>query len=127
MCGCTSVRAHWVKDLEDKCPSCGKKGDTSTHVTRCKDPGRKEVFKRSAQELTKWMEENNTEPHLKTMISPYLMERENKNMEEIVATMKNCLPNYYGRPRLLRMAQNQDRLGWDCILEGQIPKIFVQH
>lgn len=35
MCGCTSARAHWVKDLVDECPSCGKKGDSSTHVTRC--------------------------------------------------------------------------------------------
>ena len=87
MCGCTSARAHWVKDLEDKCPSYGKKGNTSTHVTRCEELGRKDVFKGSVREFIKWMEENDTEPHLKTIISAYLMERETKNMEEIVATI----------------------------------------
>ena len=45
MCGCTSVRARWDKDVEDKCPSCGEQGDTSTHVTRCKDPGRRQLLK----------------------------------------------------------------------------------
>ena len=46
MSGCTSAKAHWVKNLEDKCQSCGKTGDTSTHVTRCKDPGRVVTFKK---------------------------------------------------------------------------------
>ena len=94
MYGCTSARACWVKDLEDKCPSCGKKGDTSTHVTRCHDPGRETVFKGSAKELTKWMRENDTEPHLLTMISTYLMDREDKTMEKIAPTTQSCLPHY---------------------------------
>ena len=112
MCGCTSARACWVKDLEDKCPSCGNKGDTSTHVTRCDDPGRISVFKGSVKELAKWMKENDTEPHLMTLISTYLMERENKTMWEIVKTIQNSPPHYYGsgRPRLERMAKAQDRL-----------------
>ena len=127
MCGCASARACWVKDLEDKCPSCGKKGDTSTHVTRCDNPDRKTVFKGSVKELTKWMREHDTEPHLLTIISTYLMERENKTMWELAATMQTCLPHYYGRPRLKRMTKSQDRLGWDCMMEGRIPKICVEH
>ena len=127
MCGCTAARDCWVKDLVDMCPSCGKKGDTSTHVTRCDDPGRETVFKGSVTELTKWMRENDTEPHLLTMISTYLMERENETMENIAATMHNYLPHYSGRTRLERMAKAQDRLGWDCMMEGRMPKIFVEH
>ena len=127
MCGCTAARAHWIKDLEDKCPSCGNKGDTTTHVTRCKEPGRKAVFEGSVAELTKWMQENDTEPHLQTMISTYLLEREEKTMENIAETMHNSLPHYYSKLRLERMAKVQDRLGWDCMMEGRIPKIFVEH
>ena len=51
MCGCTSARAHWVKDVVDKCPSCGKPGDTSTHVTRCEDPAWVITFDRSIDAL----------------------------------------------------------------------------
>ena len=52
MCGCTSARAHWVKDVVDKCPSCGKPGNTLTHVTRCKDPARVITFDRSVVALS---------------------------------------------------------------------------
>ena len=90
MCGCTSARAHWVKDLEDRCPSCGRIGDTSTHVTRCEDPGSRDTFKKSVTHLTKWMEDNETEPHLLTMILDYLMERDNKTIEWIISKMYNA-------------------------------------
>ena len=78
-------------------------------------------------ELTKWMRENDTEPHLQTMISTYLMEREKKTMENIAGTIHNSLPHHYSKLRLERMAKVQDRLGWDCIMEGRILKIFVEH
>ena len=51
MCGCTSARVHWVKDLADKCPSCGKPGDTSTHVTICEDAARVITFEKSIDAL----------------------------------------------------------------------------
>ena len=72
MCGCTSARAHWVKDLVDKCPSCGRKGDSSTHVTRCEDPARVVTFHRSIDALASWMEEAETEPNLTAMVITYL-------------------------------------------------------
>ena len=127
MCGCTSARAHWVKDLEDKCPSCGKKGDTITHITRCNKPGRRDTFKASVQELTTWIEKNNTGPNLLILISTYLMKRENKTMSEIALEIRNCLPHYYSRLRLKWVGQVQDRLGWDCMLEGRIPALFVDY
>ena len=46
MCSCTLARAHWVKDVVDKCLSCGKPGDTSTHVTRCDDLARVITFEK---------------------------------------------------------------------------------
>ena len=105
MCGCTSARAHWVKDLADKCPSCGKPGDTSTHVTRCEDPARVITFDRSVDALASWMEENETEPNLITMIATYLKERDNKTMQSVVTTMQMRLPSYFEKERLANLAR----------------------
>ena len=127
MCGCTSTRAHWVKDLTDKSPSCGKPGDTSTHVTRCEDPARVITFDRSVDALASWMEENETEPNLITMIVAYLKERDNKTMRSIVTTMQTRLPTHFTKERLMDLAKAQDILGWDCMLKGRIPKLFVVH
>ena len=55
------------------------------------------------------------------------MEKESKTMEAIVTIMQKCLPHYHRRPRLVRTAKVQDRLGWDYMLEGRIPKIFVEY
>ena len=127
MCGCTSARAHWVKDLVDKCPSCGRKGDSSTHVTRCEDPARIVTFHRSIDALAVWMEEAETEPNLKTMITTYLKGMDRRTMRGVVDTMKVRLPGYFTKDRLNTIAKVQDKLGWDCMLEGRIPKLFVLH
>ena len=127
MCGCTSARSHWVKDLVDKCPSCGKPGDTSTHVTRCEDPARVITFDRSVDALALWMKEAETEPNLMTMVITYLKEMDEKTMRSVVDTMDVRLPTYFTRERLNNLAKAQDILGWDCMLEGRIPKLFVLH
>lgn len=56
-----------------------------------------------------------------------MLARENDTMESITKKMHNDLPEYYSKIRLERMAKVQDRLGWDCMMEGRIPKIFVEH
>ena len=108
-------------------PKLREEGDTSTHVTRCEDEGRKAVFEGSVAELTKWMQMSNTEPHLLKMIATYLLAREKDTMASIAEKMYNDLPEYYSKTRLERLAKAQDRLGWDCMMEGRIPKLFVDH
>ena len=73
------------------------------------------------------MEENNTEPHLLAMITNYLTGKDKTTMESVVSDMQTCLPSYFGRTRLVLLAKVQDRLGWDCMLEGRIPTLFVTH
>ena len=127
MCGCTSARAKWDKDVEDKCPSCGEKGDTSTHVTRCQDPGRKQLLKDSINQIATWMDDNNTEPHLADMIKSYMAGGGKEPMVNIARRMHRDLPAHYADCRLERMALIQDRLGWDNLVEGRIPMIYVEH
>ena len=127
MCGCTSARAHWVKDMVDRCPSCGRPGDTSTHVTRCEDPARVVTFDKSIDALAKWMEESETEPNLLAMITTYLKGRDGRTMKSVLTDMQTCLPSYFGKDRLVFLAEAQDRLGWDCMIKKRIPEHFVVH
>merc|ERR1712115_397650 len=66
-------------------------------------------------------------PNLKTMVTTYLKETDHKTMRGVVDTMKVRIPTYFTKDRLNSIAKVQDRLGWDCMLEGRIPKLFVLH
>merc|ERR1712115_656525 len=66
-------------------------------------------------------------PNLKTMVTTYLKETDHKTMRGVVDTMKVRLPGYFTKDRLNSIAKVQDRLGWDCMLNGRIPKLFVLH
>merc|ERR1712115_530101 len=66
-------------------------------------------------------------PNLKTMITIYLKEMDHKTMREVLDTMEVRLPGYFTRDRLNTLAEAQDRLGWDCMMEGRIPNHFVVH
>ena len=116
-----------MKDVVDRCQSCGKPGDTSTHVTRCEDPARVITFDKLINALAKWMHESGTEPNLLVMITTYLRRRGKRGMESVLTDMQTCLLSYFGRDRLELLAKAQDRIGWDCMTEGRIPKHFVVH
>ena len=81
MYGCTSAGAHWVKDVVDKCPSCGKPGDTSRHITRCEDLARVVTFDKVIEALTRWIKESETEPNLLVMITTYLKGRDERTIK----------------------------------------------
>ena len=129
-CGCHGHRAKWKKQQDkdpviDACPNCGAP-EPSTHATRCTDKQRKTLFEDSVEEVDKWMIENDTEPDLQHMVKSYLRARD-------TAKMINFLPEltpsttHQEMNRYRNIALVQDCLGWDCILEGRIPAIFVQH
>ena len=120
MCGCTGVRCRWTKDLKNKFPSCGGTNGTATHVTRCTDEGRQDLWAKSGDDLDKWMLKSHTEPTLRTMITTYLRERENRSMTEIAMSIPHNLPSHYSKERPKNLGQVQDRLGWDCMVEGRI-------
>ena len=51
------------------------------------------------------------------MIRDYLLGQDNK-------TMKECTKSY--QTQLITLAELQDRLGWDCFVEGRISRVFLQ-
>ncbi len=49
--------------LDDRCPNCGHRCETSTHLNRCPDHGRTMLFKEGVAKLSTWIRQNNhTDP-----------------------------------------------------------------
>jgi len=52
--GCAGTNhelAKWNDDVVDKCPNCGLPGESTKHVTRCRDEGRVQLFRQSAEDV----------------------------------------------------------------------------
>jgi len=47
------ARIHGLDD--DRCPNCLEGPERSTHLNRCKDPGRSELYNSDIDELSEWM------------------------------------------------------------------------
>ena len=60
------------------------------------------------------------------MLVPYLKERGTVQMSDLlphsVQGMSHQIMNRY-----VKIAKIQDRLGWECLIEGRIPSILVQY
>jgi hypothetical protein len=98
------------------CPSCGCPDKTPSHITKCLDPGRLQMFTRSVDQLTTWLQDQNTREELTVMIRQYLLGRGKTLMTSLVSR---------GSPYSL-LAKYHDRLGWDNFVEGRICKIWLQ-
>jgi hypothetical protein len=49
--------------LDDRCPNCGHRRETSAHLNRCPDHGRTMLFKEGIAKLSTWMRQNDhTDP-----------------------------------------------------------------
>lgn len=60
------------KTVENICPSCGASDESPGHITRCKDPGRSQMFAWSVASIVKWLGENGTNLVLINLIERYL-------------------------------------------------------
>lgn len=52
VCGCNEHLSKFDEKVENVCPACGTIGESVAHVAICDDPGRKEMFLGSVDELT---------------------------------------------------------------------------
>ena len=123
-------RAVWLRkernrEIKDKCPSCGEP-EPSTHSARCEGPDRTALFMDSVSKVQHWMQKNATEPGLRRMLVSYLKERGTVQMSNLlphsVQGMSHQIMNRY-----VKISKTHDRLGWDCLMEGRVPSILVQH
>ena len=50
-CGTNKMMAYWKPDWTAMCPSCNSVVETSSHMTRCREEGRRKMLRSSVQEL----------------------------------------------------------------------------
>ena len=104
----------------NRCPNCKCINESTSHITRCPDAGRRDIFKELVKELLKWMKNEQTEPELLKLICDYF-NHHGKN------TMQSLLHLHSPKSQYRMAAMIYDKLGWDNFLEGRIAPMWVEH
>ena len=112
----TNQQLHRIdKSVENICPSCGRRGESTKHITRCRDEGRVAMLNDSVKELTRWLYQKDTDDDMVAMVREYLLAQGEK-------TMSQCShPSRYES-----LVKAHDKLGWDNFLEGRICTLFLE-
>jgi len=109
--------SHWHEGTTTNlCPSCEQEVESTMHITRCRDPGRRRMFAITVRRLTDWMTETHVDPILVDMVHEYLLSFGEKSMVE-------CLRLEVDEYQ--RLAEATDLLQWDCFLEGRISPLWI--
>ena len=72
-CGYNSILSLWGKGVDDKCPQCQCKHETSKHLTRCTDPGQLMQLCQSIEGIMDILSEANVDQDLSDMLKAYLL------------------------------------------------------
>jgi hypothetical protein len=104
---------EWDKSVEQKCPSCTVTRDTCTHVLFCSHEGRVEALKLTLDLAELWLKGMDTDPDLLDCIMEYVHGRGVRTMESICKGLG---------PQFVKMAVEQDAIGWRRFMEGMISK-----
>eukprot|EP00956_Cyclotella_meneghiniana_P019227 scaffold32771_cov65-Cyclotella_meneghiniana.AAC.4 len=116
-CGTNLQLYRYGETDSDACPSCGQPEESSSHITRCKDPGRSQMFDESADLLIEWLQDTHLDSDLIKCIDAYLQSRGEDPMCDIASSF----------PQYSKIAEDIDALGWECFLEGRIPQSLVDY
>jgi hypothetical protein len=97
------------------CPSCSIMPESCEHILSCDNAGRVETLLKSIDMLNDWLEEVDTDSHLRACIIKFAKGRGSKSMTEI------CRRRGLGQ-RYRKMAEEQDAIGWRRFMEGMISR-----
>jgi hypothetical protein len=98
----------------DVCPNCGCHSERASHIVFCPDPARTQVFNSSVDKLVEWLTSQRTAPELTILLLTYLRGRGNLRMSSLCSRSSH----YH------QLATMVDKLGFQNMMEGRIPKIF---
>jgi hypothetical protein len=116
-CGSNLQLFRYGESESHSCPSCGMPEESSSHIMRCMDPGRLQMFDESAELLLDWLQDTHMDSDLIRCIDAYLQSRGETPM---------C-KNADSFSQFSTIAKDFDALGWDCFLEGRIPQSLVDY
>ena len=113
-CGTNRQVSRFDSTVNNVCPSCGRRDESVSHITRCSDDGRVAMLAYSVGELTSWLCKCRTHSALVRMLEKYLLGQDQ-------LTMADCCTD----PLFAELARVHDLLGWDNFLEGRISKGYL--
>jgi hypothetical protein len=116
-CGTNLQLFRYGETDSHSCPSCGQPEESSSHITRCMDPGRSQMFGESAELFLEWLQDTHMDSDLIKCIDAYLQSRGKVPMCEITVSFS----------QYSKIAEDIDALGWECFLEGRIPQSLVDY
>ena len=116
-CGTNRHLSRIDDSIDNVCPSCGRRDESTSHMTRCRSEGRTLLFRRSVSSIVEWLESVRTDPGLIYNFEEYLRARGRRTMKSIVGRKS---------PYFLA-ATIHDRLGWDNFVEGRLCSLWLEH
>jgi hypothetical protein len=111
-CGTNRFLSKIDPSVKNICPNCGQPDESTSHIIRCSDPGRIASLEAAIEDLSDWMDENDTDPILQHLIGEYLLGRGVLQMSDIIEAEQEYID----------FATIHDDLGWDNFVEGRISK-----
>ena len=63
-------------EYNNVCPSCGVPLEVTSHIVRCQDKSRTELFHGTVAEMVKCIHLNGTDPEIVTLVEDYLQLRD---------------------------------------------------
>ena len=113
--GACATHRHLSKmnpQVINRCSCCGRRNESTLHITRCMDTGRSLMFQSSTTKLIQWMIKSQSHPEITDAIQLYLQHRGCITMKQV------CCES----PTLLKFAYETDRLGWQNFTEARVSK-----
>jgi hypothetical protein len=108
--------SRWDKSVINICPNCNRRDESTEHINRCPDQGRKDIMEESVKELRKWMRNEQTDPELIKLICSYINGHGTVKMQSLLNSPRSKYKN---------AAILHDLLGWSNFMEGRIGNIWV--
>jgi hypothetical protein len=118
-CATGTNMQRWFGDDITNCPNCGKSGEDAAHLLHCPDAGRFGLFRQEVSSLKQWLQQPHTHPELACLLPQYILGRGAVKFASLPIQSVD----------ILRLANQQDVIGWDNFMEGKISTCFlsVQH
>ena len=92
VCDCNEHMSRFDPSVENVCPACGQPGHSVGHVVICNEPGRKEMFLSSVDDIVRWMESSETDPEVTELVEVYLRAQGSRTIPDLVD--KNASVSY---------------------------------
>jgi hypothetical protein len=105
------------KSVQNVCPSFKCHDESTSHITRCRNPGRECTLKDLLGQLVQWLYDQQMDSKVVHLFKWYLL------------AGGTCTPTLLLKPnsRLGVEAWCYDHLGWGCFLEGHLCALWVEH